>query len=71
MLHYVIFVSCFTIAYFVPASKALNFINLISSYQAAAKQMLSEDEEKKTKSFFHSEGSAVCHGCLHRLTNHC
>lgn len=52
MLHYVIFVSCFTIAYFVPASKALNFINLISSYQAAAKQMLSEDEEKKTKSFF-------------------
>lgn len=38
--------------YFVSASKALNFINLISSYQAAAKQMLSEDEEKKTKSFF-------------------
>lgn len=38
--------------YFVPASKALNFINLISSYQAAAKQMLSEDKEKKTKSFF-------------------
>lgn len=38
--------------YFVPASKALNFLNLILSYQAAAKQMLSEDEEKKTKSFF-------------------
>lgn len=38
--------------YFVPASNALKFVNLISSYQAAAKQMLSEDEEKKTKSFF-------------------
>jgi len=38
--------------YFVPASKALKFINLISSYPAAAKQMLSEEEEKKTKSFF-------------------
>lgn len=37
---------------FVPVSKALKFINLISSYQATAKQMLSEDEKKKTKSFF-------------------
>lgn len=38
--------------YFVPSSKALKLANFISSYQAAAKQMLSEDEEKKTKSFF-------------------
>jgi len=38
--------------YFIPASKELKFINLISSYQEAAKQMVSKGKEKKTKSFF-------------------
>lgn len=37
---------------FCSCMQGTGFINLISSYQATAKQMLSEDEEKKTKSFF-------------------